>query len=64
MRAEIVGLPCRFHVQLSEREDGTMGPPLRTELTVRSCWKRPPRRLDLVYLYESEDVVYYGVKQG
>jgi hypothetical protein len=63
MRAEIVGLPIRFRVEPIEREDGTTGPPYRVDLTVRSCWKRPPRRMDLVYLFESEDVAYYGVKE-
>ena len=63
MRAEIVGLPCRFQVQSVEREDGTVGPPYTLEMTVRTCWQKPPRRLELVYLYECEDVVIYGVME-
>lgn len=62
MRAEILGLPGGYEIQPAEREDNTFGPPYTMELTLRTCWKKPPRHLHLVYLYESEGVAYYGVK--
>lgn len=63
MRAEILGLHNRFEVQPVEREDGTIGPPYTVEMTLRTCWSKPARKLDLVYLYESDEVVVYGVME-
>lgn len=64
MTAEILDPPTRFEIRPELREDGTIGPPRRLSITVRPCWQKPPRKLELFYLYEAEGVVYYGVQRG
>lgn len=61
MRAEVIDLATSFAVQRQQRPDGSTGPPLRLLISLRPCWKKPPVELELTYLYEAADVVYYGV---
>jgi hypothetical protein len=64
MRAEILGIHSRFEVQPELREDGTKRPPERITVSIRPCWRTPPQKLELTYLYELDSVAYYGVKQN
>jgi hypothetical protein len=60
MRAELLDSTARFDVQPALREDGSTGPPLRTTVTLRPCWKKPVMRLDLEFVYELGGVAYYA----
>lgn len=59
MQAEVIDRQIRFTVAPAEREDGSFGPPLKVVLSLRPCWKRPPQRIELHYVYEDGDVAYY-----
>jgi hypothetical protein len=64
MRAEVLGIAAQFEVQPAVRDDGTTGPPYRITLTTRTCWKKPALTLQLTYLYEAQNVAYYGVAKA
>jgi hypothetical protein len=64
MRAEILDLNTRFEVRPARREDGIMGPPHWLTVSLRPCWKKPPLRLELVYMYEAQGVAYYAVRKS
>jgi hypothetical protein len=63
VRAQIMELEARFEVQPGLRADGTTGPPYWVSISVRPCWRKPAVKLDLRYLYEVENVVYYSITE-
>jgi len=58
MRAEILDLGTRFDIKLPE---GDPEPPRYMVLTLRPCWRKPPVRYELVFMYRDESIAYYGV---
>lgn len=62
MRAEILENSTRFEVQPAQRTDGTTGPPDRVTMSVRTCWRKPPQKLALLYLYQHNGVAYYSIE--
>lgn len=61
MTAEILENSTRFEVQPAPRQDGTTGPPLSISISLRPCWRKPALRLELRFLYEEQNVAYYGI---
>ncbi len=64
MRAEILGLAAgSFEVQPEQRPDGTWAPPPFQTLSLRPCWRKPPVRYRVAYLFTNEElqVAYYDV---
>jgi hypothetical protein len=66
MRAEILGHDAGFEVTLEEREDGSWAPPASVKLTLRPCWRKPPVKLRLAYLYTNEErgVAIYDIAEA
>jgi hypothetical protein len=62
MRAEILDRAVAFEVQPEALPDGTAAPPARVTLTLRLCWRKPPIRLLLSYVYTEDKVAYYVEK--
>ncbi|HZF23993.1 MAG TPA: hypothetical protein VE030_11080 [Burkholderiales bacterium] len=60
MRAEILDRAVAFEVQPEARPDGSWEPPAEVTLTLRPCWRKPPVRLRVAYLYTYEQVAYYA----
>ena len=58
MRAAILGLEIRFEVQPEDSR-----PPAHIALSLRPCWRKPPVRLDLEFVYEREDTAYYAPRE-
>jgi hypothetical protein len=63
MRAEILDLSTCSEVQPAHREDGSTRPPYSISFSVRPCWRKPPVRMELSLLYESENIAYYAAKE-
>lgn len=61
MRAEILNRQTSFEIAPALKRDGTIGAPERVTIRTRPCWRKPVAEMDLRYLYESEDIVYYQV---
>lgn len=57
MQAVVVDLMSRFEVT---PEPGDRAP-LRVKLSLRPCWRKPPVRLELEYVYERDHVAYYRI---
>lgn len=56
MNAEVLDLEARFQVE------GPVAPRSIT-ITLRPCWRKPPVKLELVYAYEADNVIYYHVQE-
>lgn len=61
MKAEIVDLALRFDVTPGFKLDGSVGAPSEVTVSLRPCWRKPPVKLKLVFLYEADDVAYYHI---
>jgi len=58
MMAQILDRQIRFEVEL----DASGRPPAEIEITVRTCWRKPPERLVLEYTGQDLDVAFYEEK--
>lgn len=61
MTAEIFDTGTRFEVESETRADGTVGPPARTSVTLRTCWRKPAERFDLELVRVDFGIAFYEI---
>ena len=56
MNAQVLDLETRFQIE---------GPvaPRSVTITLRPCWRKPPIKIELVYAFEVNNVVYYHLQR-